>query len=347
MTTRVIRGLIAFLAVAVLAAGAMACGDDDDEAAGSSGGGGGDGGGTQTLSASNPTPLKVGIIQIANMAPINLAAREGIFEEEGLEVEIVDIGSADPMALLQAGEIDVALEIAASGLRAIQSGVDAVVIYQGHTPQESPPDSGGIVVQADGDVKTFADLKGKTVAVNSLHSQEVVSAERVLEEEGGLAKGDYQEVEVPFPNMPDALAQGQVAAAIMEDPFTTQSIESGEGRALGWNYIQALPGQPIAVFLAMRDWAADNPAVVEAFEKGMDEAASQHKADRQFAVDKIAEYFELPRELLADMPIPNWNNDIDPERWQALVDMMVDAGEMEPIDPMEHMSENLTAGAGN
>ena len=69
LTLRIAAMLVALACVA----GIAACGDDD-----SGGGGGGDGG---------PTTLKVGVIPIADVAPLYLGMKQGFFEDEQLTIE--------------------------------------------------------------------------------------------------------------------------------------------------------------------------------------------------------------------------------------------------------------------
>src|SRR5215210_6744992 len=65
------------LLIAVLCALLAGCGDDG----GSGGGGGGDGGEPEAVT------LKVGVIPIADVAPLYLGVDQGFFEEEGLTIE--------------------------------------------------------------------------------------------------------------------------------------------------------------------------------------------------------------------------------------------------------------------
>ena len=73
---RDVRLLVAALAAAavLLIAG---CGDDGGGSGGGSGGGGDEG----------PVTLKVGVIPIADVAPLYLGMDKGFFEEEGLKIE--------------------------------------------------------------------------------------------------------------------------------------------------------------------------------------------------------------------------------------------------------------------
>ena len=66
--------LAAMLVALACVAGMTACGGDDD-----GGGGGGDGGG--------PTTLKVGVIPIADVAPLYLGIDKGFFEEQQLTIQ--------------------------------------------------------------------------------------------------------------------------------------------------------------------------------------------------------------------------------------------------------------------
>ena len=66
--------LVAMLVALACVAGMTACGGDDD-----GGGGGGDSGG--------PTTLKVGVIPIADVAPLYLGIEKGFFEEQQLTIQ--------------------------------------------------------------------------------------------------------------------------------------------------------------------------------------------------------------------------------------------------------------------
>jgi NitT/TauT family transport system substrate-binding protein len=292
-----------------------------------------------------PTPadlgtIRVGLIPIAAMTPLDRAVKDGLYAQRGLTVELVDIGFADSIPVLESGDIDMVLEIPGPALRAVQAGADIVAVYQNEIAHAAPPDTGGLVAAGDSGINTLTDLRGKTIAVNALHSQEVVSAQHVLRE-AGVNPDEYEFIEIPFPDMPDAVANGQVDAAVMVDPFTTIAQKNG-GKVLSWMYVEAVPEQPLGVFWAKSDWAAEHVDALTAFGEATTQAQDALKADEAAARVSVAEYSGLEPDLVASMPLIAWEGAVNLDNWQALVDMLVSEEELEPgIVVTDHLADNL------
>jgi NitT/TauT family transport system substrate-binding protein len=287
--------------------------------------------------------VRVGIIPIAAMAPLHLANDEGLYEEHGVDVEIIDIGFVDAIAVLESGEVDVILEIAGGGLRAIQAGAQIMAVYQNEIAHEAPPDTGAVMAANDSGITDLAGLRGATIAVNSLHSQEVVSAQVVLRE-AGVTPEEYEQIEVPFPNMPDALGQGQVDAAVIIDPYTTVALANDIGTVLSWMFVESVPSQPIGVFWAKSDFVAANTDALRAFAEATTEAQDILMADEDLARNLVAEYADLEPEIVSSMPLIAWDSETNLDTWSALIDMLVSENELEPgIVVEDHLAEYMLA----
>lgn len=299
-----------------------------------------------TTAAPSPADLgqlRVGIIPIAAMAPLHLAADEGLYEAHGVDVELIDIGFVDAIAVLESGEVDMILEITGGGLRAIQAGADIMAVYQNEIAHAEPPDTGAILVGADTGITDLAGLRGATIAVNSLASQEVVAAQRVMRE-AGVNPEDYEQVEIPFPNMPDAVGQGQVDAAVIIDPYTTVALESEIGTVLSWMFVETVPEQPIGVFWAKSDFVAQNSDALEAFANATTEAQDMLKADEQRARELVAQYAGLEPDIVSSMPLIVWDSEVDLDTWSALIDMLVAEEVLEPgLVVEDHLAEYMLA----
>ena len=179
---------------------------------------------------------------------------------------------------------------------------------------------------ADSPYQKLADLAGKKLAVSGLHSQMSVSVQTVFEK-AGVDWSKLQVVELPFPSMNDALRARQVDVVAQLDPFTTQLRNSG-GRVLSWLYVDSVPGQPIGAWYAKAAWLARNPGVGELFARSMREAIDWMNADPVRARREIAAYTGLDAALVEKMPLNNLDYRIRPAKWQALIDMFVEAGEL-------------------
>ena len=287
--------------------------------------------------------VRVGIIPIAAMAPLHLAVEEGLYEAHGVDVELIDIGFVDAIAVLESGEVDAILEITGGGLRAIQAGADIVAVYQNEIAHAEPPDTGAILVGNETGITELTGLRGTTIAVNSLASQEVVAAQRVLRE-AGVNPDEYEQVEIPFPNMPDAVGQGQVDAAVIIDPYTTVALENDIGTVLSWMFVETVPEQPIGVFWAKSDFVAENTDALRAFADATTEAQDMLKADEQRARELVAQYAGLEPDVVSSMPLIVWDSEVDLDTWSALIEMLVAEEVLEPgLVVEDHLAEYMLA----
>ena len=93
-------------------------------------------------------------------------------------------------------------------------------------------EGGGIWVKKDSPIKTAADLKGKTLASYGLRSTGYMFVREAVAKKYGLNMalegGDVKQVEIVAPNLPAALATGQVDAASLIHSQAFRAKQSGE-----------------------------------------------------------------------------------------------------------------------
>lgn len=146
-TRRMRRGAIATAVALVLAVVLAACGSDDDEG--------------EPTGSGDLTPVKLQLqwVAQAQFAGYYAAVDQGFYEEEGLDVEIVE-GGPDivPQDVLAAGDVDYAISWVPKVLGSIEQGADitnvAQIFERSATTQISFKDKG---------ITGPADLKGKKV----------------------------------------------------------------------------------------------------------------------------------------------------------------------------------------
>lgn len=160
-------------------------------------------------------------------APLFVALEKGYFKDQGLDVEfIAPANPNDPPKLVGAGKADIAVSYQPQHHMHVDQGLPLVRIA---TLIATPLNS--LVVLEDGDIKTIADLKGKTVGY-SVGGFETLLLKVMLEKEG-LSLEDVTLVNVNFSLSPSLLT-GKVDAvlgAFRNFELNQMDIEKRPGRA--------------------------------------------------------------------------------------------------------------------
>ncbi|MDE3724155.1 ABC transporter substrate-binding protein [Nocardiopsis sp. N85] len=299
----------------VLAAGvalaltATACGADD---------------GAET--ADGLTPVTVGVLPITAVAPLFLGVEQGIFEEHGLDVTIeTGGGGATTVPRVVSGELDFAFGNFASLIIAREQGLPLTVIANGMTTTgDADTDYSALVVPADSDIASPADLDGATVAIDNLNNIGDTSVRNSVR----VADGDPTDldfIELAFPDMPGALANGQVDAAWVVEPFLTVALEQGATPIAG-NFVDLHPELSIAGYFTGDELIAEDPETVDAFTEAMNASLEYAEANPDETTGILTEYTEIDPELIDRLRWPRFPADIDRDALNTLADLMVTDG---------------------
>jgi NitT/TauT family transport system substrate-binding protein len=273
-------------------------------------------------------PLKVGVLKMAALTNPWVAKERGIFAKNGLDVTLVEFRTGnEAIAAHRGGSVDIVLSIPGTAMTAVERGFDLVAIAQNEIAQPKGPDTGSVQVLKDSPYQTLADLAGKKIAVSGLHSQKTV-AMQTLFRRAGVDLSKLQLLEIPFPSQFDALKSKQVDAVNTVDPYTTQLIASGLGRVIAWDYTDSIPQQPLGAWFAKSTYVKANPKAIEGFTKSIQESIEYMLADPQRARAAVVAYTGLPADLVKDMPMIGWDYKVQASKWQAVVDMMTENGEL-------------------
>jgi NitT/TauT family transport system substrate-binding protein len=286
------------------------------------------------------TPLKVGTLKISALTDVWVAKQAGIFEQNGLDVELIQFRSGnEAIAAQRGGHVDIILSIPGTAITANERGFDLVLLAQNETAQKDPPDCSAFIVLKDSGLNSVADLAGKKFALSNLHSQLHVAAQVVLKKHG-IDPANTTFLEVPFSSHPDALKSKQIDVAISLDPWTTQMRTAGYAKVLSWDYIESLPLQPIGAWYARAEFVKNNADTVKRFAKSIRDAIAYMNVDAERAKTNVAAYTGLNVAFLKDMPLNRWSYEIDPAVWQAVADMMHSTGELQrPHQVDEYLSD--------
>src|ERR687891_1625439 len=244
----------ALLLALAFAAGTAACGDDDD---GNGGGGGG------------PTTLNVGVIPIADVAPLYLGMQKGFFEDEQLTIkpQLAEGGAAILPAVVS-GDFQIGFSNVISLLIASSKDLPVEIIAQGVLAGKSESQAwADLLVLKDGPIKQPQDLEGKTIAVNTLNNICEVTIKASLSDMG-VDVDTLKFTEVPFPDMNAALDAGRVDGACVVEPFVSQG-KAGKSRGVDPFYERTAPNLTVATYFTTKQYAEEHADVVDHFVSAM------------------------------------------------------------------------------
>ena len=285
-------------------------------------------------------PLKVGTLKQSSITDIWVAKQAGIFEQNGLDVQLIEFRSGnEAIAAQRGGAVDIIISIPGTAMTANERGFDLVLVSQNEVAHAQGPDSGALIVLKDSGINSVADFAGKKIATSNLHSQRPVATQVVLRKHG-VDPASMTFLELPFGSLPDALKSHQIDIAASLDPWTTQLRTSSYAKVLSWDYVESIPEQPIGAWFARRDFVGKNGEAIARFAKSVRDACEYMNADIARAKKNVAAYTGLDISFLTDMPLNVWSYRIDPAKWQAVADMMHASGELQkPHKVDEYLSD--------
>jgi NitT/TauT family transport system substrate-binding protein len=270
------------------------------------------------------TTLRVSTIPIIDTAPLHIAIAKGFFKDEQLTVDTTPTtGGAVGLPALAAGAVQIAFSNSVSIAIGASQDLGFKIIAAGAFTGAEPPDLAGIVAKPDSKIATGKDLEGKKLAVNTRANVIWLYANAWVEATGGNPKS-VTYLEVPFPQMLDAVAGGQVDAAFVVDPFLSAGLSNGSVKLVDWPYNKVQKNIPIGMYAATEQYIAKNPQVirsfVKAYNKGVDWANANAGSDEWKTI--ISGYTKLPVERLEKLKVPPFHKAIDPAKLQPTIDLM-------------------------
>jgi len=176
--------------------------------------------------------VTVGIGGVALMVylPTALAKAKGFFEEEGLDVEILDIkgGGSQAASALIGGSVDFSANAIDHAIKAKVQKKDLVAV---HSHVRLAMMALVIGDKHKGEIKSIADLKGRPVGVTSPGSQTHMILGYLLAK-NGVKPDDVKIIGAGGNTMPLAIEKDAVHAGMMLDPFFTAFLKQGKGVTL-------------------------------------------------------------------------------------------------------------------
>jgi NitT/TauT family transport system substrate-binding protein len=169
--------------------------------------------------------IRIGVLPVIDTLPLYAAQERGLFQQAGLEVELVQFGSAlERDSAMAAGSIDGYFGDMVNTVLLKSSGQDVKVITIDY---HSNPQARmfGLLASPSNNVSDINSTAGMTIATSSSTVTEYVLDDILAEKNmtGKLSKTEVKAIPIRF----QSLMQNSVQLAILPEPYATQAIQGG------------------------------------------------------------------------------------------------------------------------
>jgi len=293
---------------------------------------------------------KVKLTEVAHSifyAPMYVAIEEGYFEEEGLEVELVNgLGADKTMTAVLSGESEIGFMGSEASVYVYNEGAEDYVVNFAQLTQRA----GNFLVSREADEDfTMTDLKGKTVLGGRKGGMPQMVFEYILKKYGMDPATDLNIIQnIDFGMTAQAFAGGSGDYTVEFEPSATALEKDGEGYVVSSLGVES-GYVPYTAFSAKKSYIEKNPDVIQGFvnaiQKGMDYVNSHTpeeiaeiiqpqfaETDRDTLVTIITRYYEQD----------SWKEDLvfEEASFTLLLDILESAGELEKRPPYKDLVEN-------
>ncbi|HET6787205.1 MAG TPA: ABC transporter substrate-binding protein, partial [Aquabacterium sp.] len=169
--------------------------------------------------------VKVGVSDWPGWVAWYVAEQKGFFKKHGADVKLVWFANyTDSISALSAGQLDANSQTWSDTMGPLAKGIPVKTILV----NDNSAGNDALVVGAK--IKSFADLKGKTVALEEFSVSHFILVNALAK--NGLKVSDVKIVNLSAGDAAAAFMSGRVDAAVVWNPWIHQIETSGKGKAL-------------------------------------------------------------------------------------------------------------------
>ncbi len=267
-----------------------------------------------------------------------LAQSEGYFTRAGVNVDVTSMGSGDAIAAaIVAGAVAFGSINTVSLAIAHQNGIPIRIIAPAALYDSSVPGS-QLMVRKESAIRTGADLKGKTIAVNVLKGTAYLTARAWVDKNGGDSTSVHW-VETPFSLMASALEANRIDAASIAEPWATAARATyrslgAPNDAIGRRYL-------VSQYVASEDWIKTHLDAARRIRNGLRQAAIWYNANHAQSVPLVAALTKQDPSVVAKSIRSIFGESADPALIQPLIDLTAHYGVLNHAFPASELIAQL------
>ena len=283
-------------------------------------------------------------------APMYVAIEEGYFEEEGIDLTLVNgLGADKTMTAVLSGEADFGFMGSEASIYVYNEGAEDYVVNFAQLTQRA-----GNFLVARTQEKDFQieDLKGKTVIGGRKGGMPQMVFEYILKKHGIRPETDLTMIQnIDFGMTSQAFAGGSGDYTVEFEPAATALELEGAG------YVVASLGVesgyvPYTAYSAKKSYIEENPEVIEGFVKALQKGMDYVQTHTPEEIAKVIQpqFAETPLETIEMIVTRYYEQDtwkenliFEESSFTLLTDILESAGELSKKPPYSELVDNTYA----
>ncbi len=243
------------------------------------------------------TVLRIGVLPVIDTLPLYVGEEEGLFDQEGIDVQLVEFNSAmERDAAFTAGSIQGYFGDLINTL-VLRKTMDVMVVTVDY---RTLPDNRmfAILASPNSGISDIAQLNGTPIATSVASISEYFMSEMLL---ANGVTGPVQVQQVPaIPIRFSSLLSDQINVAVLPEPFVTRAIDEGavlltDDRAINTT----------ATVIALRgEWISENRQAAESFLRAYNASVAKVNEDPWTYDQVLYEKIHFPEELRDSFDFP-------------------------------------------
>lgn len=247
-----------------------------------------------------PVQLRFAALRILDSLPLFVAAEQGYFDQNGLSVELIPVGSAPERdQLIASRQADGMINEVMSTLFANRDASIVQIVRTARAADDAHPVF-RILAGKETGITTVEGLRSTEIGISEGTIIEYVT-DRLLEAEGYDSK-DFPKINIPA--IPDRLAllnSGELGAATLPEPASTIAEQNGAVNIIDDS---AYPEYGYSTIAFRKEYIDANPVVIKGFLKAIENAVQDINNEPGKWDSILIERELVPAPLVGKYPVP-------------------------------------------
>ncbi|MGP4014892.1 ABC transporter substrate-binding protein [Saccharopolyspora sp. 5N708] len=258
-------------------------------------------------------PITAGVAASQSSTAVLVGLQRGFFARNGIDLTLGRAATgAGAITQVINGQQQVALGGISPVVIAASSRIPVQIVSGAVADRPSPQGAQyQTMVAGNSPIRSFRDLAGRTVAVNSLKCCWEFWIREAIEKDGGNPASVHL-VQLSFPDQVTALEQGKVDAISTAQPYATALRQKGY-RDIGDSPAVAYadPNADNTVFFMAKSFIDQHPGIVERWRKAVRESSEYANAHPDETRKAIVQQTSADPALVAMAPLPFYTAELN------------------------------------